>query len=355
MDISTASSRNVSAWSRAEKFDGLAYGWTGGAWVWLQLAHAGLIRDNDRVREAIFRRLQKAITVAPPTLYSSHLIGTGAIPVIAAMACGQDDRLRRVLPQAIRWWDASCRASQANDVMLGAAGALLASAEIESYVPGSIPKDLIRTLHPRCETALKRGIESSRSKPVYLGLSHGLAGYILALESVQAAFHLPFKTSLRTQGFDRIMEESFEGPGQSAIWTEHSGAAVEDIHYVSWCHGSPGISLAFLICYKLTGMRKYWSAAKMGLAGSLAFPVCPIFCCGAAGIAQILLETYRHTRDIRWLKKAKMIARQADAMKPPGRKRKNFHYGTLGMEYLSWRLAHPEKLPLLGLGLFSHS
>ncbi len=122
----------IRRWPTIEKHVGLAHGWPGWAWVWLNLVQTGHVAYQDRTAKAILRRLQEERS---PTPYVSHLIGSGSYPLVAALAAHTDAAFLKVLPRLLHHWITSSTQSEHRDVMVGSAGALLTCAEIEGLVP----------------------------------------------------------------------------------------------------------------------------------------------------------------------------------------------------------------------------
>lgn len=291
---------------------------------------------------------------------TSMFIGSGAYPLITALLGRRYPEIRNFGPTVFIRWQRDVVRSEHSDVMLGNAGALLAASEVEGLSPGLVPREFVRALHEQVVDTLRFQQGLARLKPgraaVRLGLSHGLAGYALALESARAAFGLPFRRRLRTQCLDLIDREQIEGPDGSALWPIQMGGKVE-MH--GWCHGGPGIGLAMLACYKMSGINSYQALAEPALEGAFrcaGVGRIPSFCCGGIGRAQILLEAFRLTGKRKWLRRARAVARQIPRARVSRDEveGKGFHKGSLGARYLLLRLADP-RLPLPGLGLLSLS
>ena len=342
-----------SSWPQARKFSGLAHGAMGGAWAWLQLLKAQLVRDDSRVSKAIVAQLRKEFA-RPSRRYNSHFIGSAAAPVVAALGSRLDSEIGRLFSAALPGWMSSCRRGEESDVFLGTAGALLAAAEIEGHLPGRMPGQFIRKLQADCGSELQRLLAQSRREPVLLGMAHGVAGYLLALEAGQAAFGLRIKSSLRSRCLEKIRLEQLQASDRASLWAARTGAHETGDH--SWCHGGPGIGLSLVCGYKLTGNQQYVELALLALNGTFQFDVeaSAIFCCGRAGRAQILIEAFRILGDEKWLRRARSVAKRDGplSIRTHARRRytRGFHQGRLGLQYLRWRLEHPMELPLPGLG-----
>jgi lantibiotic modifying enzyme len=344
----------VSKWPRAKKFFGIAHSWPGAAWVALQLDQSGLLPMNPRTIAAIGNRLRHRTEVTfQKRICISHFIGSGAYPIIAANAAVREKIPITLLRETVASWMHDCKQSCHTDVMMGAAGALLACVELDQLMPGQIPHKFVKRLHQQTTEALRKSLVAFHEQnPVYLGLSHGLAGYSLALEMSNAAFGFQFNHTVRTECFDAITESRFSIGNNAMVWPKFSG---EDwISYHSWCHGAPGIGLALLCAYKVTGFDAYRQIAEQALQATFQRESGPSnFCCGRTGCAQILIEAYRLTNNPGWLKKARSVAARVETFASHWKNKRGFHGGKLGYDYLLWRLKHPAPLCLPGLGIFS--
>lgn len=286
--------------------------------------------------------------------YCSGMIGLSARPVIAALLAKRDARFLPTLHDVVaRWTRYLDRPSLESDLMWGTTGALLCATELETLSPGVVPPALVRALCMQTTAATRAELQRARKKePVYLGLSHGLAGYLLALESSHAVFGTALPHSLREQLLAVLEEEQYQAPGGGALWPATVGGDPIGIH--GWCHGAPGIALACLVGYSLTRRPTYRALAKKGLAATADFPSSHhSFCCGSIGRAQVLIEGFRVLGSEAYLPAAKKALLDAqERVSRKGNIAHAFHQGTNGMKYLRQRLQNT-RLPLLGLGPLS--
>ena len=359
----------VSLWPRTQRC-GLSHGWEGAAWVSLQCLKERPASSRGR---GFARALDRRLRQVPFNGYnhSSLFSGSSARPLVGVLAARRDPEFKALLPGLMRDWRASLERCRETDLMFGAAGALLACCEIESAVPGSAQIDIVERLKAAAQAAASAELTRlSRKQPVALGLAHGLAGYLLALEAAQTVFGRSLSASRRAALIDALAAERREGQGGTAVWPDQSSG--ENFYIHGWCHGGPGIGLALLTGFALTGQKAYWQLARMALEGAARISnEAETFCCGSTGRAQILIEAYRVTGDHGWLKKAFAVADEKRlgvrpkqvhrAIRdgvfvevPVGQLIRTFHKGRLGRLYLERRLADPT-LPLPGLGPLSCS
>ena len=345
---------SVSRWPTGGALPGLAHGWEGGAWVALHLEARGVTTGRGGLRAAIHRRIVSREPADGP--WCSLFVGGAAVPVVAALAARGDATFGRLLPGLIASWRAAVERTAAADVYLGRAGALLACAEIETLAPGSVPRGLARLLGDHTGRALAAlACDGDRdgdgaSAPVALGMAHGAAGLLLALECGHSVFGLALDGARRARAIERIAGERFDGPRGSAVWPEYAGGQ-PGTH--GWCSGAPGIGLALLAAHRLSGEPRYLELGRMALEGAAHFGDGKgLFCCGSAGRAQILIEGYRLTGSAAWLRRARAVALEKSAAPPTRVAVRSFHKGRLGWDYLWRRLLDPV-LPLPGLGPLS--
>ncbi len=327
--------------------EGIACGWLGGAWVHLTLRDAGLGRADGEALRKLVGRLRGLLRRAPRE-DTSHLMGCGASVVIAAKLQRRRPELHDLLDAAVARWEPMIRDRAELDVMLGAAGGLLACGEIERDAPRAVPRSFIARMHRDVLARVRAELRSR--EPTYLGMAHGLAGYLLALETAEHAFDLEFPAQLRKACLRRLYATRLDAGRRAVVWPAKSNTS--EISLQAWCHGAPGIGLALLHCGKLRPRGGYWELAEAALRATAHFgsPV-PTFCCGAVGRAQILLEAYRVTGDPAHRRHAIRIADALRRRAPPAER--TFHRGRLGFDYLMQRVAHGDRLPLPGLGSFS--
>lgn len=348
------SSFNIHDWPQGDGqgHGGLAYSWQGGAWVQLQLSLAGLKCASARQLGVLFERLTLK-TSKPVSGLISFLVGAGAGPLVASLACQLDPAFLPVFNRLVRRWIAAAKNCCSSDLMTGAAGALVACGEIENHLPGMLPSGFLKELHGNCLKGLNGLMVKNCRKPGRYGFSHGLSGYLLALEVGHSFFGLRFHPATRDACLGTLKEGHLKSAGRGSAWP-HSTENGQVIIKQTWCNGAPGIALAMLAGHSLTGSRAYKALARMALKGTVsATPTNGTFCCGSTGIAHTLLEAYRLTGNPDWLAEARRFAAQFRGFPASKRFCRSFHYGRIGQYYLDWRVRHPGVLPLMGQ-LFSH-
>src|SRR3954468_15194234 len=267
----------VSLWSAPDTGPGIAHGWHGAAWLWLALVRGGVGAERRRPLRAIRDRIRGPERAGDAT---SLFVGSAARPVVAALASRVDPAGRELAERAGAEWVATRSRRRLRDVMFGDAGALLAAAEIAVHLPGSVPDRFVAALHERCGRDLARRLVVSATRPVQLGLAHGLVGLLLAVEAGHRAFGLAVPVALRRRALAALERSAFRVCGREGLfWPIRTHSETIDAH--GWCHGGPGIGLALEACLALSRWRGYRSLARRALAGA-ASPVTdiPSICCG---------------------------------------------------------------------------
>src|SRR5207244_1855452 len=178
-----------------------------------------------------------------------------AAPLVAALGASMDRAYRTRVGPSIARWLAVAESPVHSDVMLGAAGALLAASEIEGLRPGVIPRRFVRRLHRLCSFSLASLLNDALRRPVYLGFAHGIAGFLAALESTRRGFGLGVEADLRERSLEILEGRSVKAWKGTIVWPVHSDGRQPTIS--GWCHGGPGIALGLLVAGHSSGWKPY--------------------------------------------------------------------------------------------------
>lgn len=229
--------------------------------------------------------------------------GLGSL-VLAALHLEQisgETRLLDTSAKAASWIDPDrIAADQRLDVEGGAAGALLAVLALHQRQPN---QRWLLTAQQLCQHLLDRqqpgeigAAWPNQSRLLQTGLAHGAAGIAMAL----AWYHsiAPDQTLGRAIDNAIAYENSLfdRQEGNWPVLLHEPGGAVGQRFMSAWCNGAPGIALGRLTLQKL--MPEWSTPANdlaLALAAARATGCGPVdhLCCGAAGIADVLLETAR--------------------------------------------------------------
>ena len=338
--------QKFSEWEKSSQ--GIALGWQGWAWVWLQLCESGILKDDTgKVFDKILKKLNQEAKVGPLDDVISHVAGFGSLPLICALISKNDPSEKKIFTTLIKSWEAQCQQTQQNDFAFGFAGAMLASAEIETHLPGQIPLSLLNCIW----NGLLRSVKSILNQPTnqYLGYSHGIAGYLFAVETGRYVFGLKSPQDL-TDNLDHLLWTN----RINSQWPERVGELKIGIH--GWCHGGPGITMGYLGCYMLTNKSSYKDHLFQAIEGSESkVSKHNVFCCGKIGHSQIMLESFQQLNETRFFTSAKKLQKKCHAQKPSNNQFINsLFFGRLGHIYMDLRMKYPHRLPMPGFGIFSN-
>jgi hypothetical protein len=182
------------------------------------------------------------------------------------------------------------------------------------------------------------------------GMAHGLAGAMLALECGVARGFFGVPRGARQRHLAALVAAGMQDAQGAMFWPQLAGDRAWGLQ--SWCHGTPGVTLALLALHAMTGEHAYRELADAGLAGMQWLvdraPRGATLCCGGAGFGQIFIEAYRITRRAKWLDAARPFARGG-----AGLRARCLFKGSLGPLYLGLRLGEPLRYPMPGLGPLS--
>lgn len=146
------------------------------------------------------------------------------------------------------------------------------------------------------------------------GYSHGTAGIALALLELHAITRDP---ALRAAAGRAIAYERKWFDAQQQNWPDFRSSTPErTVCGLAWCHGAPGIGLARLRAYQLTGDTSFRGEAETAIRttyASLSMPTMQesfSLCHGQCGNAELFLLAADVLRDPRYRGAAEMVARR---------------------------------------------
>lgn len=241
-----------------------------------------------------------------------------------------------------------------HDVTHGAAGQGLAALICHPPAAARCAEYLVATQQPEGYWLAPPGAEGV-SGQCMTGFAHGVAGivYFLAVfaqergaEEVRRAWQ---------KGAHWLQANAIQNSGNCPQWpySDRNPAA-----WKWWCHGGPGIALAFLKLFELTREAAYLDLATRVL------DVHPVAvrsanlsqCHGLAGLGEIYLEALRLTGDDAWRRRADEIVGVLEALAKPASGHggtwlvddptlftADFAVGLTGVLHFLMRFAHPEQ------------
>jgi lantibiotic modifying enzyme len=315
-----------------------------------------VVKNKVRPEDRFFRRLKKAlgrsVKIYGQVQLGGAFVGPGGAFVIACLSTACQPSFRQYQNPLLKIWEKNLSFNMA-DFQTGGPSALLSLAELMDLLPGWAPPLVFLK---KCHKSLVTSLQTIRKRkaPRLLGLAHGIAGILLALEVCRMKFSLSTPPSLLNWVFDQLYEAQYSVSGAS-LWPIAAGD--EEINMNTWCNGAPGIALALLGCYKATGKKSYLDLLTRAARGAEMYSGGdnPTICCGFAGKAHLFMEAYRLFRKKSWIQKARRILpdRPEEALpQPPFPKNSicnGLFRGAPGIAYAYDRLSDPD-LALPGTG-----
>jgi eukaryotic-like serine/threonine-protein kinase len=178
----------------------------------------------------------------------------------------------------------------------------------------------------------------------WLGIAHGWAGVLYAMLRWCQVTRRPLsqKMLLRLEQLAGYAEPI--GPGLR--WPQSSGTAPQDRKtWTSWCHGTAGYVHLWTLAQAMCGDNSYLDLAEKAAWHTWVTPSQKggSVCCGYAGQAYALLNLFKHTGDMVWYERAKVLSeRAAIAITSPGLRRNSLYKGDVGIALLAADVTNPE-------------
>jgi serine/threonine-protein kinase len=247
------------------------------------------------------------------------------------------------------------------DLTLGRSGLLLGSALLLEAMPEHplLDRRPVQALGARLGDALWREAESlppigTRSGLVNLGIAHGWGGQLYAQLRWRAAAGAPMPAGLETRL--RELANCAEPFGRGLRWPWRDAHRMgKDAYMAGWCNGSGGLVQLWLLAasvYREAGFTELARGAGWN-AWEDENEHAQDLCCGLSGRAYSLLALYRHTGEIDWLRRARVLAASVAAHESdPDEVLHNggtsLYKGRLGAALLSAEIGRPEsaRMPL---------
>jgi serine/threonine protein kinase len=254
---------------------------------------------------------------ALPGLYFGN--SGAAVALFEAKATGfliEDGAPERILASAVRatpdWFD----------LTHGAAGQGVAMMICESLCDSSLDiiscfaRYLVDAQEKNGSWRVPKGVEGLSGQTLS-GFAHGVAGIVYFLALCSSRLGLTFVEESFIKGAEWLLRTAHAADANTLEWS-YSDTMPERWRW--WCHGSPGIALAFLEVFRATGDHSYADIARRALnihdddtrAANLSV------CHGLTGLGEIYLEAARVLDNDYWLARAKAIASTLLALGRPG-------------------------------------
>jgi type 2 lantibiotic biosynthesis protein LanM len=193
------------------------------------------------------------------------------------------------------------QADHRHDVMFGSAGAILALYRLELVGAGTSVADRVSALaqhlmDARIVTDSGHNIVPTLRSAAATGFSHGTAGTALALARAGAltSTQLYVDAALEHVEFEELLYDP-----KKKNYPDYRSEPGRPSFITAWCHGSPGIGLARLRLYQLTGEARLRDQAERAMATTGGFTLDHLdhICCGNLGRIDIQLEFAREMQD----------------------------------------------------------
>ncbi len=192
---------------------------------------------------------------------------------------------------------------------------------------------------------------------IFWGAAHGVAGIVRFL----VRLHLATKDDR----WKALAEEAGTAMERAAVevhgglnWPR--GPGMPELKS-QWCHGAPGVGLAFTALFEATKDRRWLGVAERAGDAVVGYGDArknPCWCHGLSGNAEILIELHRLTGEPKWLDRAMafgdlMLAYRTDdgdgerwQADDPGKYSPDFMCGASGAGHVFLRLASAGRLPM---------
>jgi hypothetical protein len=299
------------SWGSPTPLTGLYCGAAGVVWALDALrrrGHADVEIDLavERAREA--PELSEAEDFELPRASEAGLFSGETGNLVVAWRVGGDASLQRPIEERIL----ESRESDANEVMWGAPGGLLAARALLDWTGNEHWAEVWRTTADAVwEARDTDGLWTQRlfgSTGRSLGPAHGLAGIARALLGGGDLLPADRRDRLVTDTVE-VLERNAVYEGKLANWPPREGDRLvrpDGEPRLQWCHGAPGIvsSTADFLTDELlsAGAELTWSAGPHGSKKGSSI------CHGTAGNGYAFLKMFERTADEEWLDRARQFA-----------------------------------------------
>jgi hypothetical protein len=204
----------------------------------------------------------------------------------------------------IDWWDVTHGASGQGLALLQ-----LSAGDVVKHRPliEEMRSKLLESQLPDGSWVVPPGVDGL-SGDTLTGFAHGCAGIIFFLAHMFRVFGDEKALAAAQNGADWLLSCADRSSRGTLRWS-YSLRNPEE--WTWWCHGSPGIALAFLQLAAVSGDQRYADAATFALESPPRDlrPNNLSLCHGLSGLGEIYLEAYEVLGDRRWLTAAERILR----------------------------------------------
>jgi serine/threonine protein kinase len=145
------------------------------------------------------------------------------------------------------------------------------------------------------------------SGSVYTGFAHGVAGIVSFLATHARKTGSSRSRAAADRGGKWLLEVAHVRQHGPSLWWTLTPESQDS--WTWWCHGAPGISLAFLSLHELTGHVTYSAAVRACMRAHDEEVRAPNMsqCHGLSGLGEVFLEAHRVLRDESMLRRARIL------------------------------------------------
>lgn len=247
---------------------------------------AGWLLDGSTTADADLPGLHFGEAGVALALHKS--VSAGLVQGLPAINCAISSRLPGVLDWA--------------DLCHGAAGQGLAALTAAPHRAEACLEYVLHSQHEDGSWAMPDDAPALAGAKL-TGFAHGCAGIVYFLAEYCLRIGSSRAEPALRRGLEWLTHLSFEGGNGSLQWPY---SATNNEPSMWWCHGAPGVALAYLRAFELTADKPLLEIALRALAthtpniryGNLSY------CHGLCGLGEIYLDAYRVTRDPQWFSRA---------------------------------------------------
>lgn len=318
----------------------------------LQAAKAGMdISPAEKNRVAAWQYILTESNPKTPSLfYGSAGIAVLIVEAIRAGVIPDDSNWRQVIEQSFQG------EPEGIDLMHGLAGKGMAILQCADYPDKAMVSKISMQL---ISLQGKDGSWRMQDEKIN-GFRYGIAGIVYFLLEYGKRYHQQEALVAAEKGLQFLMHKAVK---RRSYYEWKNSDRVKQVG--RWfCHGGPGIALAFLKGYEVMGKERYRRYAEQALRihGKELVTHQLSLCHGAAGLGEIYLEAWRITKDKQWWERAERIAALLIAMHQRNKDGEVFWLveqhefptaelftGSSGIAHFLLRFLYPEKIgfPLL--------
>jgi hypothetical protein len=261
--------------------------WMELAWLYIHLSEVNSLPRNRGLIDRIHRHLESIdlSDLDEKRCCTSFLLGVGAVPHLYALTGGDRVRLARMFEST----NALASSSEEEDFVFGLCGYIFALIDTERRCQHKFAgRDFKLKLLCRLKASIERLLVSE--DPLFLGISHGVAGYLPPMVCLSRDLGLDPDLELIERSIHFITAHSFSD-GVCLLVPRES--QTESVQTQGWCHGSPGVLVALGYLYDVLRLGYLESLVTALVRSTLRHrSSLANYCCGNLGSSMSLLYVH---------------------------------------------------------------